>query len=152
MALTKEQVLTDLQSVHDEFLRQAEATGWLAPQNGGTWQVRDVAAHIAAWDRLLIADIGDVLKGSVPPWSAWDDALTDIVNDMQVRAYTSFSLEQLHAEVTVARQKLIATVRALDDEQFTKGVAAVDGAEYSPRSLCEYFVAHDRSHIEELSA
>lgn len=153
MTMSKHEALDALRATHEAFVGRAEAVGdagWVRQSAPGGWRVRDIAAHIAAWDRLVIADIAD-LRADIPPsWVTWDDATTDIVNAMQVRAAASWPIERLREELVAARSALIETVAGLDEQVFAKGQRVGDTI-YSPRMLCAYFIDHDRAHILELS-
>ena len=54
MAMTKQAALQGLRDSHRQLMSRLEVLApdaWTAPLSTGSWRVRDVAAHIAAWDR-----------------------------------------------------------------------------------------------------
>ena len=154
--LTKDEAIAGLQASHQEFMNRLETissrdAAWTTPLPQGTWRVRDVAAHIASWDRILAADLRVLPEGRVPAWIAWDDAATDEANESQVRELAAWSIERLRGELRASRAKLTDAMTTLDEAQFAQTHHGPD-AETSAAGLCEYWISHDREHTEELSA
>ena len=154
--LTKDEAIAGLQASHRDFMSRLDAVSsqdaaWITHLPTGTWRVRDVAAHVAAWDAILAADIGALPQGRVPAWLTWDDATTDEANESQVRERASLSVEQLRDELVAGRAALVEAVAALDAAEFGRTHRAGD-AETSAAGLCEYWIGHDREHTAELSA
>src|SRR5437899_857073 len=89
MAMTKDDALVGLRNSHEEFVGRLGGLipeVWVAPLRTGTWRVRDLAAHIAVWDRLLAETLRALPNDQLPDWLAWgDDAKTDALNAHQVR-------------------------------------------------------------------
>jgi hypothetical protein len=155
MVLTKEEALAGLRTTHAEFVgRLADFTPdrWVAPLRTGTWRVRDVAAHVAAWDRLLVETLRALPNDQLPDWLSWgDDARTDELNEQHVRNAASLTLDQLRAEVLEARVALLDVVATLDATQFTQTHRA-GTVETSADRLCAWWLRHDREHLAELPA
>jgi len=152
MTMTKDEALAGLRASHEEFASRLNAftpEGWAAPLPTGTWRVRDAAAHIAVWDRLLAESIRGLPSGRVPDWLSWDDAKTDEVNEQQVSNSAGWTLDRLRAELRDARVEVLDAVAALDGAQFAQSHRSGD-VETSAEGLCAYWIRHDRAHIGEL--
>src|SRR5919198_3330008 len=152
MAMTKQAALQGLRDSHRQLMSRLEVLApdaWTAPLSTGSWRVRDVAAHIAAWDRLLVDDLGALLHGQPPEWLSWDDATTDAVNETHVRESAAWAIDRLRVELRENRAALLDAVAALDDEQFARSQRASD-IDVSPAWLCEYWITHDREHTAQL--
>ena len=153
MQMTKEEAMAALRSSHEELMSHLDAfpiDKWATPMPSGSWRVRDVAAHIAAWDRILAADMRALEEGQVPAWLAWDDATTDAVNESHVSERAGWSIQQLRDELRMGRDELIDAVSKLGEPRFATIRRAGD-VEASPVGLCEYWIRHDRAHTAEIS-
>jgi hypothetical protein len=154
MVLTKEQALAGLRTTHAELVRRlGEYTPdqWGAHLGTGTWRVRDVAAHLAAWDRLVVETLRALPNDQLPDWLSWDDAQTDAVNDQQVRDAASLTLDQLRGELRDARMALLEVIATFDTAQFAQPHRA-GTVETSAERLCAWWIRHDREHLEQLPA
>jgi DinB superfamily len=123
--------------------------GWVTPLRTGTWRVRDAAAHIAVWDRLLAETIRALPTNQLPDWLSWDDARTDEVNEQQVRNSTDWPLDQLRLELRQARAEVLDEIARLDEGQFSQSHRS-GAVETSAEKLCAWWLSHDREHFAEL--
>jgi hypothetical protein len=155
MPLTKEEALAGLRTTHEELVGRLNAftsDGWTTSLSTGTWRVRDAAAHIAAWDRVLAETIRALPNGQVPDWLSWgDDAKTDELNEQQISGLAGWTLDQLRAELRDARAEVLDAVSTLDEAQFMQTYRSGDVAT-SVERLCAWWLSHDREHIAELPA
>lgn len=154
MTMTKDEALAGLRASHEEFVSWLNAftpEGWAAPLPTGTWRVRDAAAHIAVWDRLLAGSIRVLPNDQVPDWLSWDDAKTNEVNEQQISNSAGWALDRLRAELRDARAEVLDAVAALSEAQFVQTYRSGD-VETSAEGLCAYWLRHDRAHIGELPA
>lgn len=86
----------------------------------GRWSLREVAAHIATWDRELVRGLDELLAGRRP---ALPDVDEDAFNERAVRAWRDAPLEVVLAELEAAHESLMARLEALSDERWRSGLA-----------------------------
>jgi uncharacterized damage-inducible protein DinB len=118
----------------------------------GDWRVRDVIAHVAAWDEQVAAFLSAVAEGqrefeqAVAPdnqWAEW--------NAEQVRAARTSSLEALMERLHSARDVLLSAAQALDDALLGERIAAPWGVEDTPRGYLLVQATHDAEHAREIA-
>jgi uncharacterized damage-inducible protein DinB len=150
--MTKEAALGGLRASHKRFMDRLATLSpeqWEAVAPSGSWTVRDIAAHIAVWDRLLIDDLIGIGEGRAPDWMEWDDATANATNEAQVREANDWSLQQLKDELVAARGALLDAVGNTDNAQFADGPLS-GGMVISPEWLCQYWIRHDDEHTQNL--
>ena len=86
----------------------------------GHWSVREIAAHIATWDRELVRGLDELLAGRRPGLLDVDE---DAFNERAVRAWRDAPLEAILAELEAAHESLIARLEALSDRRWRSGLA-----------------------------
>ncbi len=85
----------------------------------GDWIVKDILAHIAAWDRALARGVDELLAGHRPAFVAYaSPAGEDEFNDRAVEAARTLPLEAVLAEARAAHEALVARIEALTDEEW----------------------------------
>jgi len=109
----------------------------------GEWSVRDVLAHIAAWDEVAAQDLRRLAKGRVPTVAAirgQEDV--DRWNGFFVAARRPFPLSQVLAELEENRAYLRQVLAELPEALFGEGQPG--------RTFCEIPARHDREHAEQI--
>jgi len=84
----------------------------------GEWTVRDILAHIAAWDAWEQRAMRAMVEGEEPDFSALDDF--DATNAAFLAARQDLSLEQVLNELQPARGAWVAWMEGLPLEEFTR--------------------------------
>ena len=69
----------------------------------GEWTVKEVLAHVAAWDREVAAAVDDVLAGHAVRFWGWDE---NVFNAEVARAARPATLEQVLDELRRAHSAL----------------------------------------------
>ena len=120
----------------------------------GRWSLREVAAHIATWDRDLVRGLDELLAGRRP---ALPDVDEDAFNELAVRAWRDAPLEAVLAELEAAHESLMARLEALSDERWRSGLADrwSDRTPITVASLFGYTYrgqTHYDGHAEEIEA
>ena len=92
----------------------------------GTWGVREILIHIAAWDREMAPALVRIRRGEAPfpAGVSYDDA--DGWNARFVAARSGVKLGDILAEVDTAHHDLIAAATALDESHLATGAPARD--------------------------
>lgn len=95
-----------------------------APLRDDGWTAKDIAGHVAVWERRLARDIETSLRGETPerpePGYTWDQM--DALNIRDMEAARAQPLAVVMAESRAAFAKTRALVASLSEEQlFTPG-------------------------------
>ncbi len=77
--MTKAKLLAQIRAERDRFeaiLAELDAAQMVQPGVVGLWSVKDILAHIAAWESLMVGWLEEILKGDIPealaPGQSWD--------------------------------------------------------------------------------
>lgn len=118
----------------------------------GEWSVRDLLAHVAAWDEQVDAFLRAATEGrrefevTISPddeWAAWNAA--------QVDAARAITLADLGARAIRAHTALTQTASALDEALLDERIAAPWGVEDTPRGYLVVQAVHSALHAGEIA-
>ncbi len=112
----------------------------------GEWGVREVLAHLAAWDTAAATTLAALREGQpIPPVVVDEDAF----NRAATEEFVPLSPQQVMVRLHMARAQLVAAVsRAGELGEFQFPWDAVGSLERLVRGL----VNHEREHMAELRA
>jgi hypothetical protein len=79
------------------------------------WAVKEILAHIAAWDREIARGLDELLAGRRPAFVSYRE---DEFNAQTAQASRGKSLADVRAEVQDAHEQLISRVEGLTDDQW----------------------------------
>jgi hypothetical protein len=98
------------------LIRSLPEDAFLEPMNG--WSPRDVVAHLAGWNGLMITSCQDILQGQAPAYYA--DAANDYrnINAGFVARFSARDREALLAELIASRQSLVSYLQGLDPSEW----------------------------------
>ncbi len=113
------------------------------------WTVKDLLAHIAAWDRWELREMKRILGGEPPDLSAIRDM--DSYNAAVVAAWRDRPLTEVLAELREARAAWVAWLRTLPEEQFFLQ-RLFGGEDWSFPGCVEVQWRHDAEHAAQISA
>lgn len=124
-------------------LTQAEMR---APGVVGTWSVKDVLAHLVAWEQLFVSWYEAGLAGEMPA-TAPVGMSTKAIADLNQRIYVQNrrrSLKTIQAEFTTSHQRVWACLQAIPEEaMFAEGLYAWTGkltlTEYIAGNTCNHY-------------
>lgn len=89
----------------------------IQPGVEGEWSVKDLLAHISAWEALMVQWVGDSLRGDTPdrpaPDEPWEDL--DEVNERLFRERVDRPLEEVLAAFHQTHQQAYQTVAGLSE-------------------------------------
>jgi len=109
----------------------------------GAWDVRDIAAHLAATERdCYVPRVRAIAAGEHPSFELFTHDRAD---------FSGIHLEDALAEWTATRLMLIGYVRTLDEEQRTRLTGRHD--RYGDLTVDRYLeiaLKHDRDHLSGL--
>jgi hypothetical protein len=115
----------------------------------GGWTVKDLLAHIAAWDRWEHQAMGSMLAGGQPDFSAVEDI--EAFNVRVVAASRDRSLAEVLVELDEARAGWLAWLRLVPSEAFFRSRWLQDWDWAFPNCL-EVQWQHDAEHARQLAA
>ena len=121
----------------------------------GFWSVRDIMAHLASYELLLI-DVLSTLGGNGPtPYlSQLTGAGGQAFNDTEVSRRRGMTLREVVTEFEDAHRQALALAGKLPPELFTKaGTLPWYGMEYSLDDYIVYqYYGHKREHSAQIAA
>ena len=115
-----------------------------APGPVGDWSVKDLLAHVTAWDVDLLTNLGKVRRGQKPGRTQWDSAGIQAQNEAWQAELKDRPLERVLADYAGVHQQLLRGVRSLSDAELEAPADWLQG-----RPLAKYFVDHVVTHEDE---
>jgi hypothetical protein len=121
-------------------------TEMLACDVVGTWSVKDLLAHLAAWEQLLLSWYDAGLAGTMPATAAVGMS-TKAIADLNQRIYVQNrqrSLKTIQAEFARSYQRVWACLQGIPEEaMFAEGLYAWTGgltvADYIAGNTCNHY-------------
>jgi hypothetical protein len=135
--MSKEQQLAALSEAHDDLLIAADVAVTRGDVREGGWGVREVLAHIAAWEAEATRRIPLLLQGA-----ADQEYDVDSFNAAAVAAIGDQAPAQVRAGLEETHARLITLLDGLDEGAFAPGAAAHEWVSALAR--------HSRAHAREL--
>ncbi len=134
-AREKERVLRDIDKTWRGLIDSTKGIPeamMAAPGVFGQWSVKDILAHIAAWDRMTTRVVMQIMRGDEPEWPIHEQKF----NDLQHEA-------DLNLSVTETRNRALSAHKAL--------VEMLDGrGEVRDAWLRATTIAHYPEHTEQI--
>ena len=134
-----------LQAVLDDL----SETHTLTPGADGAWSVRDVLAHITAWEVDMLTNLGKVKRGAKPGTTAWTTAAIEKQNAVWHAEMKDRPLRNVLADLDGVRKQTLRVLEGMSDQEAAQPAAWLQG-----RSLAEYIetltLAHEREHLDHL--
>ena len=120
----------------------------------GDWTIKDVLAHIAAWDRALVRGLDELLAGRRPAFADYREAdfNAQVVSDSRETPFDAVLAEAKEAHETLTRR-----ITALTDEEWERSSAYRWGnlTPMTAGSLFDYSYkgeTHYGGHTKEIEA
>ncbi len=122
--MNKAELLNDIRREHERLAKLVAQLGedqLAAPGVVGDWSVKDILAHITAWDRLLPGWLEAARIGAHPklPSEGYTWADEDKLNEAIYLQHKDEPLEQALADFSASYALVQREVDALSDEQLT---------------------------------
>ncbi len=118
-----------------------------APGRAGDWSVKDLLAHVTAWDVDLLTNLGKVKRGQKSGRTQWDQAGIQAQNDAWQAEMKNRPLERVLADYDGVHEQLLRVVQSLSDAELEAPADWLQG-----RPLFQYFVDHVVTHEDEHGA
>jgi hypothetical protein len=120
----------------------------------GVWSVKDIVAHLASYELVLVDVLNSQLGGTATPYLDQLFAQGEQFNDSQVEARRSHTFEQVLGEYNDAHAQVMALAAQIPAEVFRQtGILPWYGAEYDLDDYIAYsFYGHKREHSAQVAA
>ena len=124
----------------------------LRPNAIKKWSIKDLLAHIAAWDEELLRVIQAFAMQDEPQYSYSISDRNDFAewNVQQVEQHRPLSLHQVLIELENARRDLIQSVEGATDQVLLRRKVTSWGAEHTGLDLLEQAADHDLEHASHI--
>lgn len=151
---SKEEVLREMEAARAEL---REAVDGLTPEQMrrsgavGIWSVKDVLAHLTAWESELVTALNDALKGRKPAIIDIDEI--DEWNEDQYHANVRRSLEATLDDFEAVYKALWRRVEEFNERKLTDN-RVYSWMEGEPLSylIAENAYLHEQEHADEIRA
>lgn len=111
----------------------------------GVWNIKDVLAHLSAWNRLTIRDLSKLRLGeTIDDWI--EDSQIDSFNAMAVAQVAEHSWGTIYTEFIASSHTLLMTYRGLTPQEWQVAF----GPDATPYSAMLVDIAHYTDHLEQL--
>lgn len=126
---------------------------YLTPGACGTWSVKDIVAHLASYEQVLV-EVTMELQGEEPTPTLDLFRTEERFNDRQVEERREQSFEATLEEYVGSFEHAVASVGELPEEKLTAtGALAWYGDEYDLEDFLVYsFYGHKREHSAQIAA
>lgn len=116
------------------------------------WTVKDVVAHVAAWDDELRRGIDAVLRNEMPGFAERSE---DELNEEFVASHRKMPLEKIVDELRSAHESLVERIEQIHDRDWQRdtGLRWPDGPALTVSGLFDYTYrgqSHYAGHAEEI--
>jgi hypothetical protein len=151
--MTKSELLASIRrerATLDALIASIPRERMTEPSLEGDRSVKDVLAHISAWEKICMALIRNNTPVDPTPPGETGQSTTDMINEKIYEGSRDQALEDVEAEARRSYAELLAFIDSLSDEQLD---TAIGGGDAGPR-IGELFGGnsdgHYREHIAQL--
>ncbi len=92
----------------------------LKPGVTGAWSVRDIIAHVTAWEEEALKYLPLILEGGKPPRYSATYGGIDAFNARMTEQKSGLSLADVLAQQDETHRRLVALVQSVTADQFTR--------------------------------
>jgi len=125
---------------------------WNTPGVCGVWSVKDIIAHLASFEQVLVDELKRRLMDGATPHLDLLIAQGDDFNDMQVAGRQNRTVTDVWEEYTAAYTEVLALAEQIPAETFRRtGTLLWYGQEYALDDLIVYmFYGHKQEHCAQI--
>jgi uncharacterized damage-inducible protein DinB len=120
----------------------------LEPGVAGDWSVRDVLAHVAAWDRAQTGAYRMMLRGERPALLDLDEEANEAFNLENHERMKDLDVQEVVAELLAAREEMVEVLREVDNAALFSPAPGDEHAELSIAACISVSASHDEEHAE----
>lgn len=144
MADNRERLLASIEGLSEEEM--------LEPGVCGDWSVRDILAHVAAWDRETTAMFEAMLQGERHYFLDLDEDGIEQFNQDRHVAAADLPVADAVAELSASRKALIDLIKGVDNAKLFAPAPGDEHADMSIAACLSTQIAHDEEHAEMIEA
>lgn len=112
------------------------------------WTIREIVAHLSGWDDAAIGFLNAVNKGEKAPTPAMRGAV--VYNEETVTTREGLSYDHIVREYYSTRERLLALIRASNDELLTSQATLPWGGEGTFVELATGLCDHESTHAADI--
>ena len=124
----------------------------LLPGVAGDWSVRDILAHITAWDRATTEAFRSMLAGEYPPFIDLDEEGIEEFNQEHHTATEGGSVAEAVSGLIAAREELVELLREVDNAKLFAPAPGDEQADLSIAACIGVTADHDEEHAEMIES
>lgn len=134
-------------------IRGLPENDWHTPGVCGFWSVKDLIAHLASFEYILVEALGVAAGGDPGPYLQGFLRDGQLFNDTQVPARSGLTVLETLAEYQTTQAQTMELAAALPREAFlVAGFLPAYGAEYDLEDYIAYsFYGHKREHSAQIA-
>lgn len=155
--MTKSELLTSLTNSRQrlvDLINDASDLELIEPDTIAGWSVKDVLAHLAAWEAELVTALArEVSQNRKPKLVDIDDAETEKLNQKWFGENKDRPLDRVREDFAGARKQLLRQINNIPDKDLTdpKKYKWLNGKTLADYIL-DYANSHDDEHFTSLTA
>ena len=118
--MNKSEFIDKLRQEHSDWealLTEAGAARMTLPGAAGFWCLKDIVAHVSAYEQWLVDLFAAVKCGELPPPSVLNDPDLDMRNAVMYAANKDTPVDQVRADSRAVFARLVAALEDLPEEQ-----------------------------------
>ncbi|MEA2573678.1 MAG: hypothetical protein QOH93_976 [Chloroflexia bacterium] len=120
----------------------------LEPGVAGDWSIRDILAHVAAWDRAQTEAYRLMLRGERPALLDLEEEENESFNQEHHVRLKDLSLQEIITELFAAREEMVTLLREVDNNALFAPAPGDEHAELSIAACISVSTNHDEEHAE----
>jgi hypothetical protein len=151
--LRKDQTLSALIETRQSILAQVSKLSEAEQDQVflGIWSVKDMLAHFIGWDETNLLAAKSILKGELPAFYEHRDREWQTYNAILVKKYKKGSFQELLAMAKNSQEKLIAFLRTIPPENFSKDFGVrFRGYKVTVQRLLEAEREDEQTHYQQV--
>lgn len=148
-------LIADLVAARERLLAVARQLppGCLDQPCIGTWNVKDLIAHLVGWDFTNLQAVQEIVSGQRPSFFQFYDSDWHSYNARLVETYRREPVEELLAEVADSHGQFVTYLQTLPAAVILQGKSPKEqGRSVTIRNLLRAEAADERKHCAQLQA
>lgn len=122
------------------------------PGVAGEWSVRDILAHISAWDRATTQAFRAMLNGERPDFLDLDEDGIEEFNLEHHNAMSGGGVPEAVSELIAAREELVDFLRDVDNAKLFAPAPGDEHADLAIAACIGVTADHDEEHADMIEA
>jgi len=130
-------------------LSQLDQQIWDSSIKADKWSVKSIVSHIMLWDRYFYEEAIRKIASNQEITLIHQDF--DEFNQKAIQYARNITADQLLKDAIDIREKIIATIRSLSEEQIEYHYVDGDGRVFQVKQYLIDFIWHDQHHMKPLA-